>query len=98
MACSAGPSTSGRNSQLLRTSYTDPMKPPVIGTTSVRSVRRKPRLLEPLPAGVAAMYGKAAEQRHVHVAVNRPIRPDVEPVPGKVSPPMHARPQEPASG
>jgi hypothetical protein len=74
------------------------MKPPAISTTSFRSVRRKPRLLEPLPAGVAAMYGKAAEQKHVHVALNRVSEPDLGPRPGRVSPPMHARPQEPASG
>jgi hypothetical protein len=98
MASFAGSSTCSRNSQLLWTSYTDLMKPPVIGTTSFRAVRRKARLPEPLPAGVAAMYGKAAEQRHVHVAPNRVISPDVGPRLGGASLPTSAPPGEPASG
>jgi hypothetical protein len=74
------------------------MKPPVISTTSFRSARRKPRPPQPLPAGVAAMYGKAAEQTHVHVALNRVFSPDMGPGRELVSPPTHVRPLEPASG
>jgi hypothetical protein len=82
----------------LKGAYTYPrMKRPVISTTLFRSMRREPRSPEPLPAGVAAMYGKAAEQKHVHVALNRVIGPDVGPGPGRVSPPTHARPQGPVS-